>query len=139
MPKKERIARAEVVLKELGFGKEADLPFRALSGGFKRRVMLARAMMHNPDILILDEPTAGVDVELRHDLWKILADLNKKGKTIFLTTHYLEEAEKLCDRIGIIFNGKLVALESKQELIKDGKSVEDHYLNLTASNKSEKI
>jgi len=135
IPKKDREARIERIFKELGFGKEADMQFRALSGGFKRRVMLARAMVHDPEILILDEPTAGVDVELRHDLWRILADLNKKGKTIFLTTHYLEEAERLCDRIGIIFNGKLVDLESKQELIKDGKSVEEHYLNLTANNK----
>ncbi|OGF62427.1 hypothetical protein A2662_01525 [Candidatus Giovannonibacteria bacterium RIFCSPHIGHO2_01_FULL_45_33] len=133
MPKKERVKRADSVLRELGFGHEADLPFRALSGGFKRRVMLARAMMHNPDILILDEPTAGADVELRHGLWKILSDLNKKGKTILLTTHYLEEAERLCDRIGIIYNGKLVALESKHELIKDGKSIEEHYLNLTTN------
>lgn len=133
MPREERIKRADLLLKELGFGREADMPFRTLSGGFKRRVMLARAMMHDPDILILDEPTAGVDTELRHDLWRILTDLNKKGKTIFLTTHYLEEAERLCDRIGIIFNGKLVALESKQELIKDGKTIEEHYLNLTTN------
>src|SRR3989338_2905815 len=76
MPKKERIARADQVLKELGFGREADLPFRALSGGFKRRVMLARAMMHNPDILILDEPTAGVDVELRQELHQYLQKIN---------------------------------------------------------------
>ena len=90
--------------------------------------MIARAMVHDPELLILDEPTAGVDVELRHDMWRILTDLNKKGKTILLTTHYLEEAEKLCDRIAIIFGGKIVSLESKAELIKDGKSIEDHYL-----------
>lgn len=137
IPKKERIKRAEFLLKELGFGKEADTPFRALSGGFKRRVLLARAMMHNPDILILDEPTAGVDTELRHDLWRILTDMNKNGKTIFLTTHYLEEAERLCSRIGIIFKGKLVALESKQELVKDGKSIEEHYLSLTINEEAE--
>ncbi|MBI2023607.1 ABC transporter ATP-binding protein [Candidatus Giovannonibacteria bacterium] len=136
MSKKERIKRADEVLKELGFGREADLPFRALSGGFKRRVMLARAMMHDPEILILDEPTSGVDVELRHDLWRILQELNKKGKTIFLTTHYLEEAEKLCDRIGIIFNGKLVTLDSKRELIKDGKSIEEHYLSMVTDGKN---
>src|SRR3989338_6786689 len=108
--------------------KYTDTPFRALSGGYKRRVMLARAMVHDPDLLILDEPTAGVDVELRHDLWRILTDLNKKGKTILLTTHYLEEAQRLCDRIGIIFGGKIVSLESKDELIKDGQSIEEHYL-----------
>ena len=129
MPKAARIKRIEEIFKELGIGKEADMQFRTLSGGYKRRVMLARAMVHNPEILILDEPTAGVDVELRHDLWRILGELNRRGKTIFLTTHYLEEAERLCERIGIIFGGKIVALESKAELIKDGKSVEDHYLH----------
>ena len=121
IPKKERLER-------INAEKYANTPFRALSGGYKRRVMLARAMVHDPDLLILDEPTAGVDVELRHDLWRILTDLNKKGKTILLTTHYLEEAEKLCDRIAIIFGGKIVSLESKDELIKDGQSIEEHYL-----------
>ena len=131
MKKEDRLARINFLFKELGLEKEADKEIRALSGGFKRRVALARAMMHDPDILILDEPTAGVDVELRRDLWRILTDLNKKGKTIFLTTHYLEEAERLCGRIGIIFNGKIVKLESKAELVKDGRSVEDHYLRLS--------
>ncbi|MBI2023951.1 ABC transporter ATP-binding protein [Candidatus Giovannonibacteria bacterium] len=128
IPKKERLDRIDVVINELGLKDYADKKFQHLSGGYKRRVMLARAMIHDPDLLILDEPTSGVDVELRHDLWRILTDLNKKGKTIFLTTHYLEEAQRLCDRIGIIFNGKIVSLESKDELIKDGKSIEDHYL-----------
>lgn len=128
LPKKERLERIEQIFDELGLKNYADTPFRALSGGYKRRVMLARAMVHDPELLILDEPTAGVDVELRHELWRILAELNKKGKTIFLTTHYLEEAQRLCDRIGIIFNGKIVSLESKAELIKDGKSIEEHYL-----------
>ena len=128
MPKKERLERIDKVFNDLELAKFADTRFMALSGGYKRRVMLARSMVHDPDLLILDEPTSGVDVELRHDLWRILQDLNKKGKTIFLTTHYLEEAQKLCDRIGIIFNGKIVSLESKAELIKDGKSIEDHYL-----------
>ena len=129
IPKKERLERIETVFNELGLEDYADKRFQQLSGGYKRRVMLARAMVHDPDMLILDEPTAGVDVELRHELWRILTDLNKKGKTIFLTTHYLEEAQRLCDRIGIIFNGKIVSLESKAELIKDGKSIEDHYLH----------
>ena len=131
MKKEDRLARINFLFKELGLEKEDDKEIRALSGVFKRRVALARAMMHDPDILILDEPTAGVDVELRRDLWRILTDLNQKGKTIFLTTHYLEEAERLCDRIGIIFNGKIVKLESKAELVKDGRSVEDHYLRLS--------
>ena len=129
MRKPEREKRMEYLFSELGLRPYKNTQFRALSGGFKRRVMLARAMMHDPEILILDEPTAGVDVELRRDLWRILTELNQKGKTIFLTTHYLEEAQRLCDRIGIIFNGKIVALESKAELVKDGKSVEDHYLH----------
>lgn len=129
MRKAEREERMEYLFSELGLAPYKNTQFRALSGGFKRRLMLARAMMHDPEILILDEPTAGVDVELRRDLWRILTELNQKGKTIFLTTHYLEEAQRLCDRIGIIFNGKIVALESKAELIKDGKSVEDHYLH----------
>ncbi len=129
MPKDKRHKRIEHVSDMLGLTDYMDKPFRALSGGYKRRVALARAMVHDPDLLILDEPTAGVDVELRHDLWRILAELNKQGKTIFLTTHYLEEAQRLCERIGIIFGGKLVALESKEELIKDGKSIEDHYLS----------
>ena len=129
MRKAERKERMEDLFEKLGLAPYADKQFRALSGGFKRRLMLARAMMHDPEILILDEPTAGADVELRRDLWLILDELNKQGKTIFLTTHYLEEAEKLCGRIGIIFNGKIVALESKEELIKDGKRIEDHYLH----------
>jgi len=136
LPKKERIARIDYVFHEFGLEKYADTPFRALSGGYKRRVMLARAMVHDPELIILDEPTAGVDVELRHELWRILAALNKSGKTIFLTTHYLEEAERLCERIGIIFNGKIVALESKAELIKDGKTVEDHYLHYAGLQKN---
>lgn len=136
MPKKERLDRIDFILNELGLTKFADTRFQALSGGYKRRVMLARAMVHDPDLLILDEPTSGVDVELRHELWRILTDLNKKGKTIFLTTHYLEEAQRLCDRIGIIFNGKIVSLESKAELIKDGKSIEDHYLAQVGSHRN---
>lgn len=136
IPKKERLERINYVFSELGLEKYADTRFMALSGGFKRRVMLARSMVHDPDLLILDEPTSGVDVELRHELWRILQDLNKKGKTIFLTTHYLEEAQKLCDRIGIIFNGKIVSLESKAELIKDGQSIEEHYLAQVSGQRS---
>ena len=129
MRKPEREDRMEYLFSELGLAPYKNTQFRALSGGFKRRVMLARAMMHDPEILILDEPTAGADVELRRDLWRILGDLNKAGKTIFLTTHYLEEAQRLCSRCGIIFNGKLVLLDTKEALIRDGKSIEDHYLH----------
>lgn len=137
LPKTKRKERIRYVSNILGLIGHIDKPFRTLSGGYKRRVMLARAIIHDPDLLILDEPTAGVDVELRHDLWGILTDLNKQGKTILLTTHYLEEAQKLCERIGIIFGGKLVALESKEELIKDGKSIEDHYLSYVGAKRGE--
>lgn len=137
IPKKERLEKIGRVIKELGLENYTDRKFMELSGGYKRRVMLARAMVHDPDLLILDEPTAGVDVELRHDLWRILTDLNKKGKTILLTTHYLEEAQRLCDRIGIIFQGKIVSLESKAELIKDGGTIEEHYLKQVAAKSAE--
>jgi ABC-2 type transport system ATP-binding protein len=136
MRRKEREERAKYLFGLLGLKPHADKSFRTLSGGFKRRVMLARARMHDPELLILDEPTSGVDVELRHDLWRILTQLNKNGKTIFLTTHYLEEAERLCDRIAIIFNGKIVMLESKAELIKDGKTIEEHYLRVAAEERN---
>lgn len=90
---------------------------RRLSGGMKRRLLIARALMHDPEILFLDEPTAGLDLELRYELWRFLKDLNTQGKTIFLTTHYLEEAERLCNRIGVVHQGKLAAVSSKEEML----------------------
>jgi len=92
--------------------------------------MLARAMVHDPELLILDEPTAGVDVELRHELWNHLRNLNKSGKTILLTSHYLEEVEMLCERIGIINEGKIIAEDSKEAFVRDGR-LEDKYLSIT--------
>lgn len=92
--------------------------YKRLSGGMKRRLLIARALMHRPKILILDEPTAGVDVELRHRLWEFLRKLNQEGITIFLTTHYIEEAEKLCNRIGVIHEGKIIALDPTAALIR---------------------
>jgi len=92
--------------------------YKRLSGGMKRRLLLARALMHRPKVLILDEPTAGVDVELRHRLWEFLRRLNQEGITIFLTTHYIEEAEKLCNRIGVIHEGKIIALDPTATLIR---------------------
>jgi ABC-2 type transport system ATP-binding protein len=89
-----------------------------LSGGMKRRLMIARALVHKPEILILDEPTAGVDVELRNSMWKFITDLNKSGTTIILTTHYLEEAEELCKNIAIIDNGKILKNSSMKSLLK---------------------
>ena len=97
--------------------KQADSYSRSLSGGMKRRLLIAKAMVHQPPILVLDEPTAGVDVELRQNLWKNVKALNKEGVTIILTTHYLFEAQEMCDRIAIIDKGNLVALDTTQKLI----------------------
>jgi ABC-2 type transport system ATP-binding protein len=123
-------ARADMLLERFDLASKAKQPYIKLSGGMKRRLTLARALIHEPRLLILDEPTAGVDVELRFELWSLLRELNANGSTIILTTHYLEEAEELCDRIGIIQTGKLVALETTQELIGDG-SLQDIFLELT--------
>jgi ABC-2 type transport system ATP-binding protein len=100
--------RAEKYLRQLGLWDKRDQPSRSLSGGMKRRLMIARALVHEPELLILDEPTAGVDIELRRSMWDFLSDLNRQGRTIILTTHYLEEAESLCRRIAIIDHGRLV-------------------------------
>lgn len=108
--------QTEHILKAVGLWDKADAYARSLSGGMKRRLMVAKALVHRPPILVLDEPTAGVDVELRQQLWKYVRDLNASGTTIVLTTHYLEEAEELCDQIAIINHGDLVALASPQEL-----------------------
>lgn len=128
---KRRAQRVDDMLVRFGLSAYAEKQFRHLSGGLKRRLMLARALVHDPELLILDEPTAGVDVELRHDLWKYLCELNEAGKTIFLTSHYLDEVEMLCDRIAVIHQGKIVALGNKQEFLKDGKRLEEWYLELT--------
>ena len=103
---------------------------RMLSGGMKRRLLIAKALVHKPKVLILDEPTAGVDVELRHNLWKYMRQLNKEGLTILLTTHYLEEAEDLCKRIAIINKGKLVALEETSKLT-ENQTLEEVFIQLT--------
>lgn len=129
--KTERKARMEELIKIFELQKHRDKQFRQLSGGLKRRVMLARAMMHDPDLLILDEPTAGVDVELRNELHVYLKRINEEGKTILLTSHYLEEVEKLCQRIAIIFEGKLLTVGDKKDLVKKGKTLEETYLELT--------
>ena len=109
--------RADELLEQFGLASKAKQDYMKLSGGMKRRLTLARALVHSPKLLILDEPTAGVDVELRLELWDLLRRLNAQGITIFLTTHYLEEAELLCRRIGIIERGRLAALESTQSLL----------------------
>lgn len=108
IPRKEALKRAEYWLKKLDLWEKREQQSMRLSGGMKRRLMIARALMHNPKLLILDEPTAGVDIELRRSLWAFLRELNLQGTTIILTTHYLEEAEMLCRHIGIIQQGRLV-------------------------------
>ena len=113
--KKDRIT--ETVLKLVSLEKESDSYARSLSGGMKRRLLMAKALVHQPPLLFLDEPTAGVDINLRKNLWDSVKLLNKLGVTIILTTHYLQEAEEICDRIGILTNGSLVALDSTQNLL----------------------
>ena len=110
--------RIEYLLHKLGLSKHKSKKMRELSGGTKRRLQIAKALVHNPDIIILDEPTAGVDVELRHDLWAYLKELHNEGKTILLTTHYIDEAELLCEKVGIIDKGKLIVEDSVNNLKK---------------------
>ena len=110
VPRKIALERAEKELKQLDLWNKKDQPARMLSGGMKRRLMIARALIHEPKLLILDEPTAGVDIELRHGMWKFLTELSQGGVTILLTTHYLEEAEQLCKNLAIINNGEIVEL-----------------------------
>ena len=123
-------ARADELLERFDLTSKAKQVYTRLSGGMKRRLTIARALIHQPRLLILDEPTAGVDVELRLELWSFLRRLNRDGTTIILTTHYLEEAEELCARIGIIEAGKLVALETTRKLIGE-RTLQDVFLELT--------
>lgn len=108
IPAKVAASRAEVYLKQLGLWKKRDQSAGSLSGGLKRRLMIARALIHEPKLLILDEPTAGVDIELRRSLWNFIREINQRGTTVILTTHYLEEAESLCRNIAIIDQGKII-------------------------------
>ena len=109
--------QSDALLAAMHLTDKADAYARTLSGGMKRRLLVAKAMVHSPPILVLDEPTAGVDIELRRELWNYVRELNGKGVTVVLTTHYLEEAEQLCDRIAIIHHGRLIANEPTRELI----------------------
>ena len=131
IPRVEAIKRAEKYLKLLELWDKRDTPARSLSGGMKRRLMIARALMHEPKLLILDEPTAGVDVEIRRSMWKLLKALNSDGITIILTTHYLEEAEQLCDRIAIMSAGEIIQDLPKKQLL-NLLSVETFILDLKA-------
>lgn len=108
------------LLEQLNLSDKADTNMRKLSGGMKRRVLIAQALVHKPAVLVLDEPTAGVDVELRQSMWRFVRRLHREGTTVVLTTHYLEEAEELCDRIAIINKGEVIALETKEDLLARG-------------------
>lgn len=111
-------ARMEELLRSLSLWEKRDTPIRALSGGMKRRVLIAKALSHDPELLFLDEPTAGVDVELRRDMWRQIAVLRERGTTIILTTHYIEEAEEMADRVGIIRAGKILMVDDKEAMMR---------------------
>jgi len=123
------------ILANLGLSDKADANMRALSGGMKRRVLVAQALVHRPPVIILDEPTAGVDVDLRRTLWEFIARLNREGHTILLTTHYLEEAEALCGRIAMLKQGQVVALDTTQALLArvGGADLEDAFVRIMNS------
>ena len=116
--KKPDPAHIEKVLKQLSLWDKKDRILRQLSGGMKRRVLIAKALSHEPQILFLDEPTAGVDVELRQEMWKVVESLRETGVTVILTTHYIEEAEAIADRVGVINQGEIIVVEEKKELLK---------------------
>ena len=117
IPLQESLLQTEITLKRLGLWEKRNDQARTLSGGFKRRLMIAKALIHEPRLLILDEPTAGVDIELRREMWEFLKEINAQGTTIILTTHYLEEAEQLCKNIAIIDHGELVENTSMKDLL----------------------
>ena len=118
IPLKEAMKKTEITLKRLGLWEKRNDQARTLSGGFKRRLMIAKALIHEPKLLILDEPTAGVDIELRREMWDFLKEINENGTTIILTTHYLEEAEQLCKNIAIIDHGELIENTSMKDLLR---------------------
>lgn len=130
VPKSKRIT--DELLERVGLTEQAGAYARSLSGGMKRRLMIAKAMVHQPPILVLDEPTAGVDVALRQMLWRNVKELNAAGTTIILTTHYLEEAEEMCERIAIINHGRIIENKPTAELLHGSVDLEDVFLRLTA-------
>ena len=132
IPRATALADSESILKELGLWEKRNDKAMSLSGGMKRRLMIARALIHHPRLLILDEPTAGVDVELRRSMWEFLKKMNEAGTTIILTTHYLEEAEQLCRNVAIINHGEIVVNEPVATLISDhgNKRLEDIFVEL---------
>lgn len=130
IPHEERWLRINELIKRFDLQEHRHVKFQKLSGGLKRRAMLGRALVHTPDLLILDEPTAGVDVEQRRDLWAYLREMNESGKTIILTSHYLEEIQALCTDIAVINHGNIIWHGSKEDFMEGGKSVEERYLEL---------
>ncbi len=132
IPPMEAKKRSNQLLERFGLIDKRNCKHRALSGGMKKRLLLCRALIHDPEILILDEPTAGCDLELKFLIWDYLSQLNREGKTIFLTTHYMEEAEKLCKTIGIINHGRMVRIGDKKQILQD-KSLEEIFLEITGS------
>lgn len=140
IPRKEALANAEPLLKDLGLWEKRNETSQKLSGGMKRRLMIARALIHKPQLLILDEPTAGVDVELRRSMWTFLRKMNEEGVTIILTTHYLEEAEQLCRTVAVINKGEILINETMKALLErhgGGEKLEDIYLGLIGDVKEE--
>jgi ABC-2 type transport system ATP-binding protein len=131
IPKKLRRERTDMLIERFELTQHASKPFRELSGGLKRRVILARAMINDPKLLVLDEPTAGVDVELRMDLWRYLQELNRDGTTILLTSHYLEEIERLCRTIAIVAKGRVVRHGPKEDFFTEPGGLERAYLAAT--------
>lgn len=130
IPYKERMERVNELIKRFDLEQHRDVKFQKLSGGLKRRAMLGRALVNTPELLILDEPTAGVDVEQRRSLWEYLKELNDGGKTIILTSHYLEEIQYLCNDIAVINYGNIIWNGTRAEFMAGGKSVEEKYLEL---------
>ena len=132
IPRSVAIPRTENILKDLGLWDKRDSVARTLSGGMKRRLLIARALVHQPKLLLLDEPSAGVDVELRGEMWEFIVRLNQHGTTVILTTHYLEEAERLCKRVVILKNGAVAKEGTIASLVAESnsKSLEDFYLNV---------
>jgi len=131
IPASTALRRAQELLGRFQLTDKRHVKYRALSGGMKKRLLLCRALIHDPEILILDEPSAGCDLELKFMIWDYLRQLNREGKTIFLTTHYMEEAEMLCRTIGIISQGRMVCVGPKNDIIKD-KSLQDVFLQATS-------
>ena len=136
IPKHEAVRRSDELLKRFKLYEKKDTDFRKLSGGMKRRLLLCRALVHEPKILILDEPTAGADVELKYHIWDSLAEMNHEGKTIFLTTHYMEEAERLSKTVIIVDKGRILHQGDKKSLIKD-QTLENTYLGLIRKNQDD--